>query len=141
MASWLTEALIKPFDEDLVLAWEGLDRDPLEKRVEIRSKELMYKTLNEVRATEDLPPLPTELPTNPGDMVLSPTYEQAYQMAAQMQAQASGELDAAGQPVQPAQSQPGASQGQQPGGQNNKPTPYNADEEPLPPPVRGGGME
>jgi hypothetical protein len=134
-SSWLTEALIKPFDSELVLVWEGLERDPLEKRVEIRSKELQYHTLNEVRAKEDLPPLPTELPTNPGDMVLSSEYENAYQMAAQMQAQASGELDAAGQPVQPAQNSPGASGGQ---GAQQKPQAYNADEEPLPPPVRGG---
>lgn len=138
-SSWLTESLIKPFDSELVLVWEGLERDPLEKRVEIRERELKYNTLNEVRAKEDLPPLPTELPTNPGDMVLSPEYQNAYQMAAQMQAQASGELDAAGQPVQPPQNSPGASGGQGgQGGQSQKPQPYNADEEPLPPPVRGG---
>jgi hypothetical protein len=127
IASWMTGALIKPFDEDLVLVWEGLDRDPIDKRVEYRIKELQYKTLDEVRATEDLPPMPTEIPQSIGSMVLSATALPAYQAIVQQQAMAQGQLNAAGEAPDQTGENP-----------NNPPSKdqMNQDEEPLPPPTR-----
>ena len=88
LAVWLTRALVKPCYDDLILIWEGLERQPDEKRIELRTKQLLYMTVNEVRAMEDLPPLPEGVPTSPGDMVLNPLYLQAMDKLGQLHAMA-----------------------------------------------------
>ncbi len=84
-ASWLTRALVKPIYPDLILIWDGLDRLPERERVQLRAQQVAtYMTLNEVRAVEDLPPLPG------GDVVLNPTYASLVAQQAATPAQAAG---------------------------------------------------
>lgn len=126
MAGWITQALIEPTDPELMLIWEGLERDPDAERIDNRLKQMRYMKLNEVRALENLPPMPSDLPTSPGEMIMDQQYFAALQAVNMSQMQAQGLDPETGQPTQPegAPGQPG--QGEQ-----------EPEQPALPPPVRG----
>lgn len=78
--------VIRRFDKCWMFEYVGLDAKTEEQAIELRLKELQsYKTLNEVRATEQLPPVEF------GDIVPNPTYigyrNQKELLAAQQGAQ------------------------------------------------------
>lgn len=119
LASWITKALIEPTDPELVLVWEGLDRDPDEVRLSNRVVQMKFMKIDEIRALENLPPLPTQLPSTMGEIIADPQYLNGLQSVIQLQAAALGT-------DQTLEGQNQQEQGQEP-------------EQPaLPPPVRGG---
>lgn len=80
----INEMYVYRIDPDFEFRFVGLDSRTLEQQQGIAVQAVnSYKTLNEVRAMEDLPPLPN------GDVVLNPTYVgmlQAQQQMAMQQA-------------------------------------------------------
>lgn len=69
MADWLTRTLVKPRYPDLRVIWDGLHKEDQEKRtVQLQKEATTYLTIDEVRAKENLEPLPFgagKLPANP----------------------------------------------------------------------------
>lgn len=59
MADWLTRVLIKPRYNDLKMVWQGLKKEDETRKVELRQKKAAtWMTIDEVRAEENLDPLP-----------------------------------------------------------------------------------
>jgi hypothetical protein len=88
VADCINTYLIWDLDENLEFAFTGLDPKDSEKAVDIQLKEVKgKKTVNEIRAEDDLPPLfendddMKEL----GDVILDPTWMQAYNAKKQQQ--------------------------------------------------------
>jgi hypothetical protein len=121
-------------DDRFELAFVGLDAKTEDQAQQLRMQQVQNThTLNEVRALEDLPPLPE------GDMVLNPVYAQALQQkqaAEQQQQMMAGQGggqpqpggdaggDAGGAPPgggQPGQPPPGGQPGQPQAGGNGQP--------------------
>lgn len=93
----LNKFIVTPIDPNYVFEYVGMDAKTEEQAIQLRLQELQsYKTLNEVRALEQLPPV------EHGDIVPNPTYigyrNQKEMMAAQ-QAQMGGGMG--GMPPQP----------------------------------------
>lgn len=74
--------LVWPIDDRYEIAFLGLDAKTEEQAAQLRMQQVQNThTLNEVRALEDLPPVPG------GDIVLNPVYQGAMAQRAQMQVQ------------------------------------------------------
>ena len=59
LANWFTEAIVKPWHEDLIMIFDGLKQEQEQERIELSSKAVeAYWTLDEARAIENKPPLP-----------------------------------------------------------------------------------
>jgi hypothetical protein len=98
----LNKKIITKIDPDYEMEFVGLDQKSQEQVIELQLKEVQNKkTLNEVRAEDDLPPL------EHGDIPLNPIYS-ALKMAADQakMAQAQGQGGQPGQPLQPGQNKP-----------------------------------
>ena len=79
--SRINSYLIQPLDPDFELQFVGLEAQSPAELADLNTKLVKtYKTVNEVRAEEDLAPLPD------GDIILDPVFMQAKQMAAQQEA-------------------------------------------------------
>lgn len=77
-AGFLNENIIARIDPNLYLEFVGLDELSQKEQMEIRQQELtLYKTLNEVRADMNLPPV------GDGDIILNPSYLQHQQLQIQ----------------------------------------------------------
>lgn len=57
LAEWFTRSLVKPFYDDLVFIWEGLERHTEAERISMNVQKMQYQSPNEIRATEDLVPM------------------------------------------------------------------------------------
>jgi hypothetical protein len=100
VATAVSRYLVEPFADWLEFEFAGLDAKTEEQAIQLRTTEVTtYKTLNEGRAAEDLPPLPN------GDVPLNPTYTgylmQREQMQMQQQVQAQQQGGAAANPAGP----------------------------------------
>jgi hypothetical protein len=74
--------LVWPVNENFEFDFVGLDAQTKDEMAELSAKQVrVYKTVDEIRAQDDLPPLPDGL----GEVLLDPTW---YQHAQQKQAQA-----------------------------------------------------
>lgn len=68
---FINEYIIWEFSEDFIFEFRGLKSISEKERIDIDIKELShFKTINEIRAEHDLPPI------EGGDIILSPTYLQ-----------------------------------------------------------------
>lgn len=75
---WINQYLITPRWPELKFVFAGLSDEEDDKRIERHLKEIKYyKTINEIRAEEDLPPITAGY----GGLVLNPTIMQAVQFA------------------------------------------------------------
>ncbi len=62
LSTWVTDTLVKPWSEDLVFIFDGLQRQQERERVELSSQAVEhYLTIDEARAKENLPPLPDDI--------------------------------------------------------------------------------
>lgn len=78
----LTSYLIHPIDEDFEFAFVGLDAQTPQELAELNTKLVQsYKTVDEVRAEEDLPPLPDGM----GEVILNAVWMQNKTMSAQQE--------------------------------------------------------
>lgn len=103
----VNQHLIWELEEDFEFAFGGLTADPKEEREGRISEGKAYRTVNEVRAQEDLAPLPGEL----GNVILESNWLQwasAQQQQAQMAAGAEVPGEAGGVPPVPPGLPPGA---------------------------------
>lgn len=98
----LNRHIIWTENDSFEFAFVGLDAKTEEQAIELRLKQIQYKTVNEVRAEDDLPPV------KEGDVILNPVYTGYIQQKAMMQAQQQG------------------TPGGQPGGDPNQPQPQEA---------------
>lgn len=72
---WMNRSVIWPIDEDFVLDFKGFDSLTEQQKLEMDVKALKaFKTLNEVRAEHDLPPLDDQT----GNLILEPSFVQVY---------------------------------------------------------------
>jgi hypothetical protein len=98
LAQWLNTHLIWPLDPNFEFQFLGLTSKSADQSIDLAMKESKYKkTVDEIRAEDDLPPLPD----GKGAVILDPTwlqFSQAADMAAQQeemgQAGMGGEEDA-----------------------------------------------
>ncbi len=109
--------IISRIDDDYEFEYVGIDAKTEEQAIELRLKELQsYKTLNEVREAEQLPPV------EDGDVVPNPTYigwrNQKQMMAMQGQQMGAGQGD--GQEPGAPGGVPGFDAGGQPPGKEEK---------------------
>ena len=75
LESWLNRWVIHPINEDFVVDFVGFDAKSEEQKQQLDIAALKaYKTLNEVRAEHDLPPLDEKV----GNLVLEPSFLQVY---------------------------------------------------------------
>jgi hypothetical protein len=75
LESWLNNWVIHPIDEDFSIDFVGFDAKSEEQKQQLDIAALKaYKTLNEVRAEHDLPPLDDEV----GNLILEPSFLQVY---------------------------------------------------------------
>lgn len=85
VASWINIHLIWPLDPYFEFAFLGLDAKSTDQAVELAKKQSEFlKTVDELRAEEDLDPLPD----GAGEVILNPVWlqnKQAAQMAAQQE--------------------------------------------------------
>jgi hypothetical protein len=80
IAHRLSSYLVHRIDEDFEFAFVGLDAASPEELADLNTKLVSsYKTVDEVRAEEDLPPLPD----GEGEVILNPVWMQNKTMAAQ----------------------------------------------------------
>ena len=80
IANRINSYLIRPMDEDFEFAFVGLDAQSPQELADLNNKMVTtYKTVDEVRAEEDLPPLAD----GAGDVILNPVWMQNKTMAAQ----------------------------------------------------------
>lgn len=104
ISSYLNKNIFWEIDPHYEFAFVGLDAKTEEQAIELRLKEVQsYKTLNEVRAEDDLPPVPH------GDVPMNPVYTGLLAQQA-----------AGGQPGAPGGA-PGGMPGMPPGGPQNAP--------------------
>ena len=81
LSDWLTRAIVKPRYDDLKVVFE-VQQENEANRIELLTKKAdKYMTLDEVRAADDLPPMPD----GKGEHVLNPTYVSLMQMMMQQQ--------------------------------------------------------
>lgn len=93
--------IVERIDDEFELAFVGLDAKTEAEAVDLRQKQgQTHLTINEVRALEDLDPIPG------GDVIMNPTYTGYLLQQAQMQAQGGGGGAGGQQPGQ----QPGQEQ-------------------------------
>lgn len=115
IASCLNRYLIWRLDPDLCLRFTGLDPREGETTVEIEKKQVTYlKTVNELRAENDLP----KLPPKKGDLILDAQWMQAHmaaEQAEQMEQQGGMGGEEGGPPGEGGQPGEG-DQGDEPGG-------------------------
>lgn len=92
VADWLTRTIVQEFHKDLRFVWVGLNEESEDAKVERAVKQVAnYMTIDEVRASMGLKPLPTEIPKAPGHFIGQ--FGQAVQMITgqqQADAQAGG---------------------------------------------------
>jgi len=70
---WMNQWVVYPVDEDFEIQFVGFDAHSESEKVELDTKAVKaFKTVNEIRAEHDLPPLEDSV----ADMVLDPTYVQ-----------------------------------------------------------------
>lgn len=82
IAKLINDYIVSKIDDRFTFDFVGLDELSEQEKHELRMEQLQsYMTLNEIRAAEDLPPLPH------GDMPMNPTYIQAKQAALQEEQQ------------------------------------------------------
>jgi len=95
-AKWINTHLIWRLDPNYRLVFKGLDAKGEDEKVDLSKKKSSYlMTVDELRAEEDLEPLPDEL----GNVILDPTWlqnKQAAEMAAQGDMGMEGEEDEEG---------------------------------------------
>lgn len=97
-AKWINTHLIWRLDPNYRLVFRGLDAKSEDQKVDLSQKKSKYlMTIDELRAEEDLPPLPD----GQGAIILDPTFLQNKQ-AAEMAAQGD-EMGEGGEEEQPAQ--------------------------------------
>lgn len=80
VATLINEYIIWRIDPELEFEFVGLNSNSEKEQLEMDEKQISsFKTLNEVRAEYDLPPIedPSEI-TSPGDMIMSQTFIQAF---------------------------------------------------------------
>lgn len=95
----LNTHIISRIDEEFYLDFVGLAGLTQEQETQLHATQIStYRTVNEIRAEEDMPLLPKET----GDIILNPMWLQSQQMAQQAQMQAQ-------QPMGPEQGQDGGS--------------------------------
>jgi Phage portal protein len=81
IADWLNHYLIWPLNPDFEFQFLGLSGKTAKDAVELAQTETKFKkTVNEIRAEDDLPPL------EDGDVILDPSYIQAQGQRKQMEA-------------------------------------------------------
>lgn len=82
LAQWVNQYLIWPLAPDFELEFLGLDAESADEEASLGEKQGRYlKTVDELRAESDLPPLPN----GEGAVILNPTWLQAKQGAQQAQ--------------------------------------------------------
>lgn len=87
VAKWLSYYIIDPLDNRLYLDFVGLDEMSEQDRVELITKQTKsFKTINESRMDEGLPPLPG------GDIIDSQTFITAWQAEQEKQQDAAAQL-------------------------------------------------
>jgi hypothetical protein len=92
LAQWINQYLIWPLAPDFELEFMGLDAESAQETAQLGKMESEFKkTVDEIRAEDDLPPLPN----GEGEVILNPTWLQAKQAAAQA---AMGQQPMEGQP-------------------------------------------
>jgi hypothetical protein len=78
LAYWVNQYLIWPLAPDFELEFMGLDDQSAEESIKLAETESRFKkTVDEIRAEDDLPPLPD----GAGEVILNPTWLQAKQQA------------------------------------------------------------
>jgi len=78
IAAWLNVHVIWPLDPYLEFAFLGIDAKSADQAIELAKKESEFKkTVDELRAEDDLPPLPD----GAGEVILNPVWLQAKQAA------------------------------------------------------------
>lgn len=76
----INKSLIYPLDEDFVFEFVGFEASTPAEQADLVTKQVkVYKTVNEARAEDDMPPLPNGL----GDIILDPVYMQHLAMSQQ----------------------------------------------------------
>ena len=80
----INKHILWPINEDFEFKFVGLDARTPTEQADLATKQVKtYKTVDEIRAEEDLPPLPEKQ----GEIILDPTWMQAH-----MAAQGGGEM-------------------------------------------------
>lgn len=112
LAWWINEHLVWELNEDFQLVFTGMDAKSADDVVDMKKKQVTFlKTVDEIRAEDDLPPLPDKK----GEVILDSTWlqnAQAIDAAAQQQMQGGQEGEEGGQPME---GDAGAMQGQDQG--------------------------
>jgi hypothetical protein len=91
IAKILNDHIVAKIDDNYVLTFEGLDELTEKDKHDLRKEQVAtYRTLNEIRAEQDLPSLPY------GDMPMNPTYIQGMQATIQQQQQEQQSQQSAG---------------------------------------------
>ncbi|MCU0912950.1 MAG: phage portal protein [Planctomycetes bacterium] len=128
LGEWLNRYLIWRIDEDYQIVFTGLDMRSGAEIADLQKKQSTYlKTVDEIRAEDDLPPLPD----GKGECILDPTwlqFSQAKEMAAQQQqmgpAGAEGAAPEEGEGEQPPESEGGQPPGDE-GQEEGQPGPWD----------------
>jgi hypothetical protein len=82
ITSWYNQHIIWPSDENFKLEFVGLDNKTADDVVKLHTQQVKStRTVNELRAEDDMPPLKDGL----GDLILDPTWMQAYQAQKQQE--------------------------------------------------------
>ena len=82
---WVNLYLIHPVDPDYTFEFVGLEAQTPAEQADLQTKQVKtYKTINEIRAEDDMEPLPPD----EGDIILDPVWMQAKQMKAMQDQQA-----------------------------------------------------
>jgi len=109
-ASLFNRYLIWPTNENFEFEFVGLDSLTRGESADLAGKLVKtVRTVDEIRAEDDLPPMPDGL----GKLILDPTFFQAWQQQKQQEAQ---QAAGGGQPGQPGAPQPGGDGGPAPDG-------------------------
>jgi len=110
IAKQINEHIISKIDDHFVFDFVGLDELTEQEQHELRQEQVAsYKTLNEVRRSEDLPDVEY------GDTILNPTYVQAVNMRIQQEqqeAQAGAQQQASASTGDPAAKPPASAEAQ-----------------------------
>jgi hypothetical protein len=87
-ADSLNRHVIDQIDDKFYLDFIGLDELTEKERIELRNSQVQYfRTVNEIRSDEDLPPVPD------GDIILNPVYLQKLQIEHQWKVEAQQRKD------------------------------------------------
>lgn len=108
IASNLNTHILWPINESFEFEFMGLDSMTREEVAALNQTLVMtYRTIDEVRAADDLPPLPD----GAGNILLNPTYVQYMQVVQQQQMQQQQQAQQGGDPSQDAQGDGGGAGG------------------------------